>query len=262
MASLSVAPHPRLSEQEVRERQLALLRRQWAELAGWFGAGDSPLRSLDAHLHAAIDWILRGVRRLRERRVQRVNRSSEYRALAALFAAAPDERDLPRDPRRRVRPARGAPPLGPGARRRPRLTRRVVVGRAVRARPGLSCAGPAAARSAAGRVAPIADGSEAQRWRSRRSCGGARSSTTCWTGCRASPTRLSALPELDEQSFDLLLDAIGQALTGGAVGYSDDGTLQLTVLDMGEERPVAALRVGDGGVLESPDLLVQVGARG
>ena len=44
--------------------------------------GDSPLRSLDAHLHAAIDWILRGVRRLRERRVQRVNRSSEYRALA------------------------------------------------------------------------------------------------------------------------------------------------------------------------------------
>ena len=73
------------------------------------------------------------------------------------------------------------------------------------------------------------------------------------------PTRLSSLPELDEESFDLLLDAIGQALTGGTVGYSDDGTLQLTVFDMGEDRPIAAIRVGDGGVLESPDLLVQVG---
>jgi hypothetical protein len=28
---------------------------------------------------------------------------------------------------------------------------------------------------------------------------------------------------------------------------------------MGEDRPIAAIRVGDGGVLESPDLLVQVG---
>ena len=82
---------PTLSEAEVLERQVAILRRQWAELSAWFGAGDSQLRSLDTHLHAAIDWILRGVRRLRERRVQRVNRSSEYRALAALFAGAPDE---------------------------------------------------------------------------------------------------------------------------------------------------------------------------
>ena len=49
------------------------------------------------------------------------------------------------------------------------------------------------------------------------------------------------------------------ALTGGTVGYSDDGTLQLTVLDMGEDRPSRRCRVGDGGVLESPDLLVQVG---
>ena len=51
------------------------------------------------------------------------------------------------------------------------------------------------------------------------------------------PARLSALPALDEESFDLLLDALGMALATGAVGYSDDGTLQLTVLDMGSDLP-------------------------
>jgi hypothetical protein len=75
----------------------------------------------------------------------------------------------------------------------------------------------------------------------------------------AEPARLSALPSLDEASFDLLLDALGMAVATGAAGYSDDGTLRLTVLDMGSELPPALVRVGDGGVLESPDLLVQVG---
>jgi hypothetical protein len=49
------------------------------------------------------------------------------------------------------------------------------------------------------------------------------------------------------------------AVSTGAVGYSDDGTLRLSVLDMGDSLPPARVRVGDGGVLESPDLLVQVG---
>ena len=49
------------------------------------------------------------------------------------------------------------------------------------------------------------------------------------------------------------------AVATGTVGYSDDGTLRLTVLDMGADLPPALVRVGDGGVLESPDLLVEVG---
>ena len=132
------------------------------------------------------------------------------------------------------------------------------MGRAVRARPGL----PAPARQrrdGRGRVAPVADGSEAQLLALEEELRRRALVDELLDRLPADPTRLSALPELDEQSFDLLLDAIGQALTGGTVGYSDDGTLQLTVFDMGAERPVAALRVGDGGVLESPDLLVQVG---
>ena len=48
------------------------------------------------------------------------------------------------------------------------------------------------------------------------------------------------------------------AVATGKAGYSDDGTLRLTVLDMGEALPPALVRVCDGGVLESPDLLVQV----
>ena len=36
VASLSVAPHPTLSSEEVLERQVAILRRQWAEISAWF----------------------------------------------------------------------------------------------------------------------------------------------------------------------------------------------------------------------------------
>ena len=132
------------------------------------------------------------------------------------------------------------------------------MGRAVRARPGLPA--PAWERG---------DGGGSRRTGRRRLTGaaaGARGGTAAPGARRRAagpaagrPDAALLAPRLDEQSFDVLLDAIGQALTGGTVGYSDDGTLQLTVFDMGEDRPIAAIRVGDGGVLESPDLLVQVG---
>ena len=257
-ALISVAPHPRLSEREVRERQLALLRRQWTELAGWFGAGDSPLRSLDAHLHAAIDWILRGVRRLRERRVQRVNRSSEYRALAKLFADAPDEQACH---------AVHAAAFGLyGARHLavPELDADLVSpGESWWDAPFAPVQGylrrPGTGETAAGRAAPVADGAESQLLALEEELRRRALVEELLDRLPGEATRLSALPALDEQSFDLLLDAIGQALTGGTIGYSDDGTLQLEVVDMGEELPVAAISVGDGGVLESPDLLVRVG---
>ena len=193
LASLSVAPHPRLSEQEVRARQLALLRRRYdASSRAGSGAGDSPLRSLDAHLHAAIDWILRGVRRLRERRVQRVNRSSEYRALAELVRRRAGRARLPRDPRRRVRPATGR---GTSRSRSstPTSSRPASRGGTRRSRPSRAiCAGPAAARRPPGASRRSPTARRRSCWRSRRSCGGARSSTTCWTGCP--PTRRGSPP--------------------------------------------------------------------
>jgi uncharacterized protein (TIGR02677 family) len=258
VASLSVAPHPSLSEAEVLERQVAILRRQWAEISAWFGAGDSQLRSLDTHLHAAIDWILRGVRRLRERRVQRVNRSSEYRALAALFANASSEEDCH---------AIFAAAFGlHGARHMsvPELDPDVVSpGESWWDAPFAPVTGflrrPGRGEVAAGRPAPIADAAQAQEMAveeelRRRSLVG-----ELLDRLPADPARLSELPALDEESFDLLLDALGMAVATGAVGYSDDGTLRLTVLDMGEALPPALVQVGGGGVLESPDLLVQVG---
>jgi uncharacterized protein (TIGR02677 family) len=258
LASLSVAPHPRLSDQEVRDRRLAQLRRQYAELTGWFGAGDSPLRALDAHLHVAIDWILRGVRRLRERSVQRVNRASEYRALAKLFAEAPDEREC-----HALHAAAfglyGARHLGV-----PELDAELVSpGESWWDAPFAPVQGylrrPGSGETAGGRVAPVQDGAEAQLLALEEELRRRALVDALLDRLPGDPTRLSALPELDEQSFDLLLDALGQALGGGTVGYSDDGTLQLTVHDLGEGRPAAALRIGDGSLLESPDLLVQVG---
>ena len=240
------------------ERQVAILRRQWAEISAWFGAGDSQLRSLDTHLHAAIDWILRGVRRLRERRVQRVNRSSEYRALAALFAGAPDEAGCH---------AIYAAAFGlHGARHLsvPELDPDVVSpGESWWDAPFAPVQGflrrPGRGEVSAGRPAPIADAREAQEMAMDEELRRRALVGELLDRLPAEPARLSALPALDEESFDLLLDALGMAVATGAAGYSDDGTLRLTVLDMGGELPPALVRVGDGGVLESPDLLVQVG---
>jgi uncharacterized protein (TIGR02677 family) len=263
VASLSVAPHPTLSSEEVLERQVAILRRQWAEISAWFGAGDSQLRSLDTHLHAAIDWILRGVRRLRERRVQRVNRSSEYRALAALFASS-SEADCH---------AIFAAAFGlHGARHLsvPELDPDVVSpGESWWDAPFAPVQGflrrPGRGEVSAGRPAPIADAREAQALALEEELRRRALVGELLDRLPAVPARLSELPALDEESFDVLLDALGMAVATGKVGYSDDGTLALEVLDMGDALPVASVRVGDGGVLESPDLLVQVsraGARG
>lgn len=263
IASLSVAPHPTLSEDEVLERQVAVLRRQWTEMTAWFGDGDSQLRSLDAHLHAAIDWILRGVRRLRERQVQRINRSTEHRALATLFASADSEEtchaihaaafglysarhlSVPEEDSEAVSPGQSwwdaAPAPVQGYLRKP--------GRG---------------ESAVGRVAPIANGAEAHRLAVEEEMRRGELVVALLGRLPAEAARLSSLPELDVDGFDLILDALGEALAarrsgGPAVGYSDDGTLKLTVFDLGENQPPARIRRGDDGVVESPDFLLQVG---
>ncbi|WP_037498908.1 TIGR02677 family protein [Solirubrobacter soli] len=260
VASLSVAPHPALSSEEVLERQVAILRRQWAEISAWFGAGDSQLRSLDTHLHAAIDWILRGVRRLRERRVQRVNRSSEYRALAALFASSAEE-----DCHAVFAAAFGLY----GARHMavPELDPDVVSpGESWWDAPFAPVQGflrrPGRGEVTAGRPAPIVDATEAHALALEEELRRRAVVSELLDRLPEVPARLSELPALDEESFDVLLDALGMAVATGKVGYSDDGTLALEVLDMGDSLPVAAVRVGDGGVLESPDLLVQVSRAG
>jgi uncharacterized protein (TIGR02677 family) len=261
VASLAVAPHPTLSEEEILARRIAILRREWAEISTWFGGRDSQLHSLDTHLHAAIDWILRGVRRLRERRVQRVNRSSEYRALAALFAGAPDEESC-----HAIHAAAfglhgvrhlSVPELDPDS---------VSPGESWWDAPFAPVQGflrrPGRGEVAVGRMAPIADSREAHAMALDEELRRRALVSELLDRLPSEPARLSALPVLDESSFDVLLDALGMAMSTGTVGYSDDGTLQLTVLDMGEALPVAAVRIGDGGVLESPDLLIQVGRAG
>ena len=190
--------------------------------------------------------------------MQRVNRSSEYRALAKLFADAPDEQACH---------AIHAAAFGLyGARHLavPELDADLVSpGESWWDAPFAPVQGylrrPGTGETAARRAAPVADGAESQLLALEEELRRRALVEELLDRLPGEATRLSALPALDEQSFDVLLDAIGQALTGGAIGYSDDGTLQLEVVDMGEELPVAAISVGDGGVLESPDLLVRVG---
>jgi uncharacterized protein (TIGR02677 family) len=262
IASLSVAPHPTLSDEQVLERQLAVRRRQWAEICGWFGAGDSQMRSLDAHLHAAIDWILRGLRRLRERQVQRISRATEYRALAAMFVSAADEHECH---------AIYAAAFGLfGA-------RHVSV---PEADPDLASAGlswwdapaapvqgylrrPGRGETAVGRVPPIPDSAGAHRLALQEELRRHALVAALLARMPAGPTRLSALPPLEVEAFDLVLDALGQALAGPsgagpALGFSDDGTLQLEVFDLGEGQPPGRVRCGDGGLLEAPDFLLQI----
>ena len=257
-ALISVAPHPRLSEREVRERQLALLRRQWTELAGWFGAGDSPLRSLDAHLHAAIDWILRGVRRLRERRVQRVNRSSEYRALAKLFADAPDERACH---------AIHAAAFGLyGARHLavPELDADLVSpGESWWDAPFAPVQGylrrPGTGETAAGRAAPVADGAESQLLALEEEL---RRRALVDELLDRLPGERDAAVRAPRARRGVLRSAAGRDRPGAHRRH--DRLLRrrhaaAEVVDMGADLPAAAISVGDGGVLESPDLLVKVG---
>ena len=239
---------------------MAILRRQWAEISAWFGAGDSQLRSLDTHLHAAIDWILRGVRRLRERRVQRVNRSSEYRALAALFAGAPDEDDCH---------AIFAAAFGlHGARHLsvPELDPDVVSpGESWWDAPFAPVSGflrrPGPGRGRRGRPAPIADAREAQEMAldeelRRRALVG-----ELLDRLPGEPARLSALPG---SGRGVLRPAARRARDGG--GHRHGRLLRRRDAAAhgarhGRRPPPAHVRVGDGGVLESPDLLVQVGRR-
>jgi uncharacterized protein (TIGR02677 family) len=263
IGSLSIAPHPTLSEDEVLERQVAVLRRQWTEMTAWFGDGDSQLRSLDAHLHAAIDWILRGVRRLRERQVQRINRSTEYRALAALFASADSEATCH---------AIHAAAFGLYGARHLSVpeedSEATSPGQSWWDAPAAPVQGylrkPGRGESAVGRVAPIASDAEAHRLAHEDEMRRGELVVALLARLPAVAARFSSLPELDVDAFDLIVDAIGEALAarrggGPAVGYSDDGTLKLTVFDLGEDRPLARIGRGEHGVVESPDFLLEVG---
>jgi hypothetical protein len=114
-----------------------------------------------------------------------------------------------------------------------------------------------------GRVPPIPDSADAQRLALQEELRRQAQVAALLERLSAGPTRLSALPPLEVQAFDLVLDALGQALAGQpgagpALGFSDDGTLQLEVFDLGEDQPPARVRCGDGGLLEAPDFLLQI----
>ncbi len=77
--------------QEVAELRRAEKRDAWRALSTWFvsaGLEAAPWRKLTATLGAAIDWVVASASRLDARRAQRVDRSAEYRHLAALALRA------------------------------------------------------------------------------------------------------------------------------------------------------------------------------
>lgn len=80
-----------LSDEEITERRAARLADEWSGVRRWFrGERDEPppWRELDRALGDAIEWIIGAAQRLIDRRSLRVDRSSEYRALAQLFHRA------------------------------------------------------------------------------------------------------------------------------------------------------------------------------
>lgn len=93
VAELQAAPQYGLSAAENHERALAPLRRQWSGVRSWFARADGQpeFQLLNSKLIEAINWILRTVQRLKERRSRRIDRSEEYRHLARTFAASSEE---------------------------------------------------------------------------------------------------------------------------------------------------------------------------
>ena len=226
------------------ERQVALLRRQWAELVGL-------------------------VRRRATRSCARWTPTCTPRstgscaACAGCASAASSASTAPRSTARwrrcsRARPTRPAatrstPPRSACTARAtcrcPSSTRTssrpASRGGTRRSRPSrASCAGPGRGEVAAGRPAPIADAREAQAMAMDEELRRRALVGELLDRLPAEPARLSALPALDEESFDLLLDALGMAVATGAVGYSDDGTLQL---DGARHGRGPAAGVGAGG---------------
>ena len=111
-ASVDEPPVFGKTAEEVAELRRAEKRDAWRALSAWFvsaGLEAAPWRKLTATLGAAIDWVVASATRLDARRAQRIDRSAEYRHLAALALRADVGRVPPRL-RRRLR-ARRAPPL-------------------------------------------------------------------------------------------------------------------------------------------------------
>jgi uncharacterized protein (TIGR02677 family) len=80
-----------MTVEEVAELRQAEKRDAWRALSAWFvsaGLEAAPWRKLTTTLGAAIDWVVGSATRLDARRAQRIDRSAEYRHLAALALRA------------------------------------------------------------------------------------------------------------------------------------------------------------------------------
>ena len=93
VAGVREAPQYDLTPAEVRARSASAARRQWQGVRSWFAYedGQAHFQLLNSKIHDAIEWILRTVQRLKERRSQRIDRSQEYRHLARLFHTGSDD---------------------------------------------------------------------------------------------------------------------------------------------------------------------------
>jgi uncharacterized protein (TIGR02677 family) len=80
-----------LSDEQVAARRAERLAEEWNGVRRWFrgDAGEAPpWHELDRALGDAIEWIIQSAQRLIDRRVRRVDRAAEFRALALLFERA------------------------------------------------------------------------------------------------------------------------------------------------------------------------------
>jgi uncharacterized protein (TIGR02677 family) len=260
-------PAPGLGGDDPFVRALAMRRDNLAALRSWFVGEHGHAAQFSQLLPRGLDAILRFMRVLELRREQRRRAASladDFRALARVLAAAPTRADAHRvwNAATALQPARhhhllvdDTTPVeaGQDAAANPAVPLEVELRRSPRSpgRPGRDGRVPdtRAARAARQREQAAALADQSRRRQVLH---------------HPAATRLSALPFLDDEQFDDLLDLLGQAL-GAPLGddghrrsISADGQVEVVVYP---HRPWSLnrvlLRSGDG-TMEAPDLPISI----
>ncbi|MEW2177823.1 TIGR02677 family protein [Streptomyces sp. NPDC005406] len=253
------------AEREMYERWAA----RWSGLGAWFISRDgreSQARLLRGRALGAIPQLLAVVRALNERRAGRSDRSADFRTLARWFAEAPDD-----DARHRLwraafglyparhltvdadtlaaRAARPVPAATPWSEAEP-----------LRISPQLRRTGSYERR---GKPRKVEDREELRR--SLAETAAKQAAETAAARARLvteGVTRLSALGDLDPDSFGLFLQLLGDALATWRPGMrhttatSNDGSMEIRLTALADGT-TAEVRT-PGGVFSGPDHLIEI----
>ncbi len=251
-----------------RARQREQWHARWHGLRRWFIGADgaqSQSDALRARAMAAIPTLLERVRRINDQRANRADRATDFLVLARWFAQAPSEPDLHRlwraafalSPARHLRVNAATlttwDELPDGARPAWENAPPFVISIAQWARGQVSPRGapPGIINRSAARAALRAR-DEAD----RHALHAARRALVART-----PATLGELADLDSEQFDVLLDAIGEALAQmgpqdrEAEATSTDGELLVRLVLPVPRAALATLRTPEGQLL-GPDVRV------